>query len=133
MTKQEEGHTIQRKTHLFDLVLMRQFEDPVASDMVPLSAHVFLHIAQQLTVGDAHVRQEGDQVVGGVCSVWAAVVQTGGRQGFCEEFLAAERRVAAAALVGVAADVAVAVADVVEVFGFELFWSGSVSRVLVVL
>jgi hypothetical protein len=49
------------------------------------------------------------------------VVQSGGWERFCEEFLAAEGRVAAAALVGVSADVAVAVADVVEVFGFELF------------
>ena len=39
---------------------MRQFEDPVASDVVPLSAHVLLHIAQELTVGHSHVRQEGD-------------------------------------------------------------------------
>jgi hypothetical protein len=92
---------------------MRCLKDSVASNVVPLSAHVFLHIAQELAVGDAHVRQEGDQVVGRVCSVWAAVVQTGGGERFCEEFLAAERRVSAAAFVGVSADVAVAVADVV--------------------
>ena len=49
------------------------------------------------------------------------MVQAGRGERFCEEFLAAERRVAAAALVGVAADVAVAVADVVKVFGLELF------------
>jgi hypothetical protein len=55
------------------------------------------------------------------------VVQAGGREWFCEEFLAAERRVAAAALVGVAADVAVAVADVVEVFRFELFCGAGLS------
>jgi len=49
------------------------------------------------------------------------VVQAGRGQRFGEQFLAAERRVAAAALVGVSADIAVAVADVVEVFGLEFF------------
>jgi hypothetical protein len=100
---------------------MRRLKHSVASDVVPLPPYIFLHVAQKLAVRDAHVRQEGDQVVGGVCSVWTAVVQTGGGERFCEEFLAAEGRVAAAALVGVAADVAVAVTDVVKVFGFELF------------
>ena len=57
---------------------MRRLKDPVASNVVPLPADIFPHVAQELAVGDAHVRQEGDQVVGGVCSVRAAVVQAGG-------------------------------------------------------
>lgn len=113
---------------------MRSLKDPVASDVVALSAHVFAHVPQQLAVRDAHVGQEGDEVVGRVGSVGAAVVQAGGGEGFREQFLAAERRVAAAAFVGVAADVAVTVADVVKIFGFELFCgAGFVSGVLLVV
>jgi hypothetical protein len=79
------------ETHFLEFVLMRCLKDSVASDVVSLPADIFSDIAQELTVGDAHVCQEGDQVVGGVCSVGAAVVQTGGGEWFCEEFLAAER------------------------------------------
>jgi hypothetical protein len=70
---------------------MRCLEHPVASNVVPLPADIFPHIAQELAVGDAHVSQEGDEVVGRVCSVRATVVQAGGGERFCEELLAAER------------------------------------------
>ena len=66
------------ETYLLDLVLMRCLEHPVASNVVSLPANIFPDVAQELAVRDAHVRQEGDQVVGGVCSVRAAVVQAGG-------------------------------------------------------
>ena len=51
------------------------------------------------------------------------MVEAGGRQGFCEQFLAAEWRVATSALVGITTDVSVGVSDVVQVLGFELLCS----------
>jgi hypothetical protein len=49
------------------------------------------------------------------------VVEAGGRQGFCEQFLAAEWRVATSALVGITTDISVAVSDVVKILGLEFF------------
>ena len=89
--------------------------------MIPLLTHILPHTSQQLPIVHAYALQQRDEVVRGVRAVWATVVLATRRKCLSEQFLTGVRRVAAAALVGVAAHIAVDVADVVEVFGLELF------------
>lgn len=103
---------------------MPLLKHPIARDMISLLPHVLPDTPQQLSIADAHALQQADEVVRGVSAIGTAVVLAAGGQGFGEQFLAAVGRVASPASVAVAAYVAVDVADVVEVFGFEFLWSG---------
>lgn len=108
---------------------MGVLEDPVAGDVVPGLAvtDVVADVAEQGAIVDADALEEPDQVVGAVGTVRAAVGLASAGWCFRQQFLARVWRVAASAAVGVAADIAVGVADVVLVFGFEFLWRDGVS------
>ena len=113
---------VRQKTNLLKLILVRRLKHPIARDMISLLTHIFPHLCQESTVADAHGLEEGDQVVRRVRPVRAAVGLTTAGQCFGEQLVAGIGRVASATTVLVAADVAVGVADVVEVFGFEFVY-----------
>jgi len=107
--------------NLLNLPLMRVLENAVTRDMVALLLNVVPDLIQRLALIDARALQHLDQVIGGEGAVRAAMALARAGEGLSEEFLARVRGVAAAAAVSVAADVAVGVADVVDVFFFEFF------------
>lgn len=102
---------------------MRGLEDAVAGNVVSLASNIFAHLAEKIAVRDAHIREQRDEIIWRVSSVRATVVETSRRQWLCEQLLAAEWRVATTALVRITTNIAVAVADIVEVFGLELLYS----------
>jgi hypothetical protein len=103
----------------FNLVFMLVFKDTVASDVETCFCDIFLDGFEDFAVGDAGGLEESHEIVLAEPAVGASVGLTAA--GYIrDEFLAGVRCVASAAAVGVAADVAVGVTDVVKVFLFEL-------------
>lgn len=70
---------------------MRRLEDSVASNVVSHAPNVLAHLTVKFAIGDAHISEERNEVVWGICAVRAAVIETGRRQWFCKQLLAAER------------------------------------------
>ena len=115
--------------HDRELVLVLGLEYAVARNMEPRLAHVFSHGAEQRLVVSPSTScphrsaQEGDEVVRGEGAIRAAVDLPGlGRGRFGQDLLAGVGGVASSAPVGVAADFAVGVFDVVDVFLVEFFF-----------
>ena len=105
---------------LFDLALVRPFEDAVARDVVALLGHVFLDRLQHVAVVHARALQYRCEVVGREGPVWTAVGLAGPWKWLRQELLTRVGCVASSAPVGVASNVAVRVPDVVFVFLLEL-------------
>ena len=60
----------------FELVLVGQFEDTVACEVISLSADIFSDALECFSVRDAHCLEQGDQVVWTVCAVGTSMAAT---------------------------------------------------------
>lgn len=93
---------------------------PITSHVKLLLFLVLLHTLQHAPVADAHGLHQGRQVLQVKVPVRAPMRLPRPRRVLCQDLLAAERAVPAAASVGVAADVSVRVSHVVPVVLVEL-------------
>jgi hypothetical protein len=107
------------RTNLFEFRLMRTLKHPITSNMIPHPPHIFLDPPKQLPIVHTHTLKQPHKVIRRIRAIRTSVIQARRRQRLGEKFLAGIGSVATTAFIGVAADVAVGVADVVEVFGFE--------------
>ena len=104
---------------LLQTLLIPCLKHLVTSDMIPLLADVVSHFLQHNPVRDACALQQRDQVIRVEGPVRAPVILPRSCRCIGEESLTIVGRIAAATLVAVAADVAVGVADVVQVVLLE--------------
>jgi hypothetical protein len=70
---------------------VRQFEHPITSNVISLSADIFPYVTEKFAIGHADVIEKRNEVVWRISSVRATVVETGGWQRLSEQLLTAER------------------------------------------
>lgn len=102
-----------------NLPLMHPLKHAITRDMEPLRRDVLLHAPQHLSIAHARRLQQSDEIVDAEMAVRTAMRLAGAGWTLRQDALAAEGRIAPAAAVGVAADVAVRVPHVVAVLLVE--------------
>lgn len=100
-------------------LLIRRLEHLVTRDVVALLADIVAHFFENRLVCHARALEQRNQIVRVEGAVGASVSLTWPGKCFGKQFLAAEWCIAAPTFVAVAADVAVGVADVVDVVFLE--------------
>lgn len=105
--------------HLLDLALVCPFEDPIAGNVVPLSAHVFTHSAQSFLVVNTGGLKKSDQIIDRVMAVWASMGLANADVIVTQDFLARVGWISAAPAINISTNITIRVANVVLVLGVE--------------
>lgn len=102
-----------------DLLLMAPLEHAITRDVESRRGHIIPDAPEDVSIVDPGRLQQGRQVIDAEMPVGTTVALARTRLMLGEDLLAGEGRVAASAPVGVAADVAVGVPDVVPILLVE--------------